>query len=239
MALKEWTKLPSRWIEQKRLRELRWLKGAGADNLAGLMTLLVLVHHADEEGRSIVTYDALTHCTSLSRAKVAAGLSVIEQMGLISRDGRRSGYILSDYDPTANWAKIPARLLYAADGRIAAFDDFKLRSPAELHALKLYFLFASRRDRSTNFANISFNKITEYSGVEQHAIKRAISILLHNGLIYVERQRSYVREGGVANAYRLVGLDTRNHFGTQPADIAAELVSATNTAGKDFNDVPF
>jgi hypothetical protein len=159
----------------------------------------------------------------LSRAKVAAGLGVIEQMGLISRDERRSGYLLSDYDPVANWAKVPARLLYSADGRIAAFDDFKLRSPAELHALKLYFLFASRRDRATNFANISFNKITDYSGVEQHAIKRAISILLHNGLLYVERQRSYVREGGVANAYRLVGLETRNHSGTQSADFEEQI----------------
>jgi hypothetical protein len=239
MALKQWTKLPSRWIEQKRLRELRWLKGAGADNLAGLMILLVLVHHADEEGRSVVTYDALTHCTSLSRAKVSAGLGIIQQMGLISRDQRRSGYLLGDYDPVSNWAKIPARLLYSADGRIAAFDDFKLRSPAELHALKLYLLFASRRDRASNFANISYDKITEYSGVEQHAIKRAISILIHNGLLYVERQRSYVREGGVANAYRLVGLDTRNHSGTQSADFENEIVTATNSATDDFADVPF
>ncbi|MBP1092155.1 hypothetical protein [Bradyrhizobium diazoefficiens] len=236
MALKEWTKLPSRWIEQKRLRELRWANGTGADNLAGLMTLLVLVHHADDQGRTVITYDALTHSTGLSRAKVAAGLNVVEGMGLISRDERRSGYVLRDYDPVANWAKVPARLLYS-DGRIVAFDDFKLRSPAELHALKLYFLFASRRDRLTNFANISFNKITEYSGVEQHSIKRAISILLHNGLLYVERQRSYARVGGVANAYRLVGLETRNHSGTQPADFEAEIVSATNSAASDFTDV--
>ncbi|MGY3602761.1 MULTISPECIES: hypothetical protein [unclassified Bradyrhizobium] len=236
MALKEWTKLPSRWIEQKRLRELRWANGAGADNLAGLMTLLVLVHHADDQGRAVITYDDLTHCTSLSRAKVAAGLNVVEAMGLISRDERRSGYVLRDYDPVAGWAKIPARLLYF-DGRVAAFDDFKLRSPAELHALKLYFLFASRRDRLTNFANISYDKITEYSGVEQHAIKRAISILLHNGLLYVERQRSYARAGGVANAYRLVGLETRNHSGTQPAEFETEIALTNMQATVDADSL--
>jgi DNA-binding transcriptional ArsR family regulator len=226
MTLKEWTKLPSRWIEEKRLRELRWASGQGANNVAALMVLLVIVNHANDTGRTEITYDALATATGLSRAKISAGLSVLQAMGLIKRDERRSGYILCDYDPKANWAKLPARLLYT-NGRIAAFDDFKLRRPAELHALKLYFLFASRRDRLTNFANISFNKITEYSGVEQHAIKRAVSILLHNGLLYVERQRSWIRAESVSNAYRLVGLETRNHLGTQPHDFEEEIGAAT------------
>lgn len=191
------------------------------------MTLLVIVHHADDEGRAQITYDTLSEATGLSRAKVSAGLKVIEALGLIARDERRSAYVLRDYDPKANWAKVPAKLLYSG-GRITAFEDFKLRSPAELHAIKLYLLFASRRDRSTNLANISYDKITEYSGIEQHAIKRAVSILVHNNLVYVERQRSWVRAGGVSNSYRLVGLDTRNHFGTQP-DFEEAIVEASNT----------
>ena len=233
MALKVWVKLPSVWIEEKRLREFRWARGEGANNVAALMTLMVIAHHADDHGRAELTYDSLATCTGLSRSKISAGLNVLEQKNLMKRDKKRSGYLLSDFDPNLNWAKFPARFLYGANGRISAFNDFKLRSSAELHALKLYFLFASRRDRRQNAANISYNKITDYSGVEAHYIRRALSILALNGLVYVERQSSWVHEDRTANAYRLAGLDTRNHLGTQPSDLALSRASTNSSVSFD------
>jgi hypothetical protein len=101
-----------------------------------------------------------------------------------------------------------------SSGRIVAFDDFKLRRVVELDALKLFFLFVARRDRNTNMAKISYGTIQEYSGVERVRIKTAISFLASLSLVYVERVPSKSNEYGVANAYRIVGVDTSIHMGT-------------------------
>ena len=86
---------------------------------------------------------------------------------------------------------------------------------AELHALKLYFLFARRRSNDTNMAHLSYDKIEEYSGIERHRIKPAISVLLNAGLIHVERTESRINDRGTANAYRLAYIDSYLHFGTR------------------------
>src|ERR1700686_4548251 len=107
----------------------------------------------------------------LSRAKLSNGLDVLEAQQTIIREPEgRSTLGLANYDRTGGWGKLPARRLYSM-GRIAAFTDFHLRSPAELVALKLYFLFVARRGNDTNMANISFDKIEEYTGLERHRIK--------------------------------------------------------------------
>ena len=46
---------------------------------------------------------------------------------------------------------------------------------SELHALKLYYLFARRRSNETNMAHLSYDKIEEYAGIERHRIKPAIA----------------------------------------------------------------
>ncbi len=44
----------------------------------------------------------------------------------------------------SGWAQFPASGLYH-DGKITAFEGMHLRRREELDALKLYYLFASRR----------------------------------------------------------------------------------------------
>lgn len=97
---------------------------------------------------------------------------------------------------------------------VAAFDHFSLRRPAQLNALKLYFLFASRRDRKTNMAEISYEKIEEFAGVPRNRIREALSVLAANGLVHIEHAASRIYEHGVANAYRLAHLDSSRHKGT-------------------------
>ncbi len=109
---------------------------------------------------------------------------------------------------------MPAKGLYSGD-RIAAFDPFKLRAVAELDAMKLYLLFASRRNNESNFADISYDKITEFSGVERSRLKTAISVLAAHGLVYVEHRPSAINDHGVASAYRLAHLDPYVHMGTR------------------------
>jgi hypothetical protein len=223
MALRNWVRLPSWWIEGRGLRELRWNKGEGADNIAALMALCVIAHHANESAMdddnselvASLTYDRLGLATGISREKIANGLDVLESHKVIKRAHRgRSTFLIEGYERQRGWCKLPAKGLYFGE-RIGAFDAFKLRTIAELDAMKLYLLFASRRDNESNFADISYDKITEFSGVERSRLKRAISILAAHGLVYVEHRWSKKNEHGVANAYRLAHLDAYVHMGTR------------------------
>lgn len=208
-------KLPSQWIEDGGLKQFRWQRG-GSDETAALMLLIVIVQSADAvSGLVRLTYEDFIGATELSRAKIAAGLEVLTQRKLIVRGTHgRSSIGLVDYDPEKGWAKLPVRGLYSG-GTVTAFRNFKLRRRAELDALKLYLLFAARRNRSLNMAPISYEKIEEYSGVKQAAIKHALNILAANALVHIERFTSRRVEGGIAHAYRLTHLDSYHHLGTR------------------------
>jgi hypothetical protein len=217
MRMQLWVRLPSGWIEDGGLRELKWGRdGKGADNAAALMALAVIAHYAEESsGVAQLTYESACSITGLSRSKFANGLDVLEGLKVIERtlDGRRSTYKLANYNLKGGWAKFPARTMYQS-GIIKGFEDFRLRRATELNALKLFFLFVARRGRDTNYANISFEKIESYSGVDRSKIKAATSLLAANSLVYIDRLRSQDNEFAVSNAYRIVGLESYNHMGT-------------------------
>jgi hypothetical protein len=126
----------------------------------------------------------------------------------------RSTYMLSDYNPSAGWAKFPAKSMYSAD-RIVAFDEFRLRKVVELDALKLFFLFVARRGRDTNLANIGYDKIEGYTSIRRVRIKSAISFLASLSLVYVEHVPSRSNDYGISNAYRVVGIESFKHMGTR------------------------
>ena len=215
MARRKWVNLPSTWIEEHGLKTFKW-KDGGSDNTAALMVLIVIAHHAEAgTGIAKVTYEDLHAATSISRAKISRGLNLLEDRGIIKRwqDGR-SSFQLVGYDLTGGWCKLPAQPLYVGD-LVEAFAYFTLRNKTELNALKLYLLFAARRGRDTNLANISLDKITEYAGVRRYEIKAATSLLASLSLAYIERLPSLANGYGVANAYRLAGLDTSVHMGTR------------------------
>jgi predicted transcriptional regulator len=219
MALRDWVRLPSAWIEEGGLERLRWTGSewnSGADCAAALMVLMPIAHHADETtGVAKATYDELSECTGLSRAKISAGLTVLEDLAVIDRaQARRSNFELTRFGLKEGWCKFPARRLYTG-GRIGFFQDFNLRKPAELHALKLYYLFASRRGEDTNMANISYDKISEYSGLDRARIKTAISLLAGLGLVQVEHVPSTLSDYGISNGYRLAFINSRTHMGTR------------------------
>jgi len=81
MDLQNWVSLPSWWINEKRLRELRWgTDGKGSDNSAALIALAVITHHASG-GTAKLTYSQLCKATGMSRSKLSNGLDVLEKMG--------------------------------------------------------------------------------------------------------------------------------------------------------------
>jgi hypothetical protein len=130
-----------------------------------LMTVIVLAHHANDNGTGELIYDQICAATGLSRAKVSGGLAAIatEQIVVRKMDGR-STYRLEGYQRNRGWGKLPARGLYDGD-RVAAFDHFHLRRDTELNALELYLLFVAMRNNALNAARIGYEKIREYSGI--------------------------------------------------------------------------
>lgn len=220
MKMQEWVRLPSMWIEEGGLQAFQWAKSGttGSDFAAALMVLAPIAHVADDDGLSMCTYDMLACATGLSRSKISRGLSVLTEQGVIERNpSGRSTIQLVDFNIAGGWSKLPAKPLYDRD-RIIAFEYFKLRTMTELHALKLYYLFARRRSSKTNMAHLSYDKIEEYTDIERHRIKSAISFLVSIGLVHVERTASNINDQGTANAYRLAFLDPYVHFGTRGRD---------------------
>lgn len=214
---REWVKLPSRWIETRGLTSFYWKDGEGSSNLSALMLLTVIAHQADAHtGTARATYDDLSTATELSRASVSAGLNQLYVHHIVERAPLgRSTYRLSNYDPEKGWAQFPARGLYMEGSEtVSAFSDFRLRSPTELDAMKLYFLFASRRDRRSNMAHITYETIEKYSAVPRNRIRRALSLLAAEGLVSIEHHPRADDDYGNANAYRLSHLHPRRHMGT-------------------------
>jgi hypothetical protein len=213
-GLLPWARLPSAWIETRGLLAFRW-KGEGADALAALMALLVIAHHTDKEsGIARLTWDDLALCTGVSRAKLAAGLSILETRQLVQREpAGRSTFRLMNFGEGHVWAKVPAKPLYSESG-LRAFHGFTLRNRAELDAMKLYLLFAARRDVRQNITLLSYPMIEEYCGVSHHNIKAAVSLLIVQGMVVVDSRPSEINEHGVANGYRLTFLQARQHAAT-------------------------
>lgn len=213
--MKAWVKLPTGWIEDGGLKNFKWKQGEGSANVAALMLLAVIAHHADDDhGVAQLTYDWFQFATGLSRSKVSEGLRSLMERNLIGRLNAQSAYQIADFDPSQGWGKLPARGLYQKD-RIPAFHEFRLRRVTELDALKLFYGVVARRDNETNLARMNYETIENYTGVPRNRIKSALSLLAVNNLVHVEHVPSWTSEYGVSNAYRLAHLETNLHLGTR------------------------
>ena len=82
-----------------------------------------------------------------------------------------------------------------------------------LTALKLYLLFVAMRDNDTNLAMISYDRIGDYTDIDRHQIKPALSVLAANGVVHIEHIPAS-GDYGIANAYRIAFIEERQHFGT-------------------------
>ncbi|MGE6786698.1 hypothetical protein ACQKGL_29735 [Ensifer adhaerens] len=225
--MKDWVKLPTAWINAGGLKDFGWKRGEGANHAAALMCLMVIAHHADpDSGESKVTYYTLERATGLSRAKISSGLNVLEVHGIVERrvEKRRSTYKLVGM-ARSGWGAFPARRMYSASGELVFLRDFSLRKATELNALKLLFLFVARRGTDTNAANISYDKIAEYTGIPREKIRSAVSLLVTHHMVQVDHIPSGANKYGVSNAYRIPFILPHRHMGTSARE-AIEIEAA-------------
>ncbi|MDG6778313.1 helix-turn-helix domain-containing protein [Thiomicrorhabdus sp. zzn3] len=226
--MKDWEKMPSYWITnngENSLSSLRWSGSDNADKIAALMIYIVFVHHAKIDlinGESVqgicsLSYSELSEISGLSRAKVSGGIKILIEMKRVKKIlvGRKNRYQLLDYASEKGWAKLPVKKLYSETGsRLYAFHRFHLRVKNELNALKMYLLIAAFRSNSENCCRMSYERITEYTGINRNEIRSAISLLINLGLIQVDTEASKVNDGRSVNLYRLCYLEPYMHRGT-------------------------
>ena len=216
MNMRKWVKLPSAWMEDGGLPAFKWRAGTGASETAALMVLTAVAHRADlESGIARTTYDELIAATGISRTKISDGLDILAERKLVIREPEgRSTYKLMNYGEGHVWAALPAKPLYDSSWAMPMFEDFHLRKVTELDAMKIYLTFAARRDTKQNVARITYDQISEYSGVHIKRIKRALGILNINGLVAVESYERMDGMPGATHGYRLTHLFSSRHAGT-------------------------
>lgn len=253
LIMQQWVKMPSKWIsdldqQEPPLKQMKLKTYGVADQVAAMMLYIVFVHRANTKitidrpvfGECSLTYSHLGEITGLSRAKISAGIQILEKLGLISviRDGRKNKYIVSNYpgDGEGGWAKLPTKGLYKELDRdkksgnnedeipkymkIEVFHKFKLRSKSEANALKLYLLIIAFRSEKTNSANIGYDKISKYTGILRKDIRTAISHLINFNLIHVDNVKSLNHHDQTSSAYRPLYVDSRKHAGSISAEKA-------------------
>jgi len=226
--MKDWVKMPSRWILNKETPPLSCFKWKGdnkAAHISAIMLYITINHYANSEhtrelteiGCAKLSYTELMNITDVSRAKIAEGLNILISMKLIEKIGinKTNIYKISNYKPDGGWAKLPAKSLYDKSmNHIIAFKQFKLRSKNELNALKLFLLLIALRNDDTNYANASYNTINLYTGISKNDIRSAISLLININFINVDKSNSDLKPDQTINLYRITGIDRYKHGGT-------------------------
>lgn len=225
--IQQWTKMPSGWTREENgtLRLMKWGGSSPSDQIAALMLYIVLCSFARvrdsasdlEVGGCTLTYDRLSHCTGLSRAKVSGGLKLLEGYGLISKSIRngKSYFVVSNFGSDSGWAKLPVKGVFTADGVHRFFTQLHLRKKVELNALKLYLIILAFRDNRTCSTSIGYEKISLYTGIPRGEICPAISLLVANDMIRVDRIESISDSKNLSNQYRIRHLDNYIHNGNQ------------------------
>lgn len=221
MAKKLWVVMPSNWIHGGGLREFRWTRVGeirNAHKIAALQLYIAISMTCENMAvewedcyASSVTYNKLQVMTGLSRASVAGGLSLLEDMDVIKvvREGRKNYYIPKNYNGVNGWCKVPYRRLVNDEGQIIPFQAFKLRRVAELHALKLYLYLCYARPNKQHYTAASYEAINNATGIPEKMIPRAYTVLAGTGLLsHIDKSSDEsVENKKMANAYYIKGYN--------------------------------
>lgn len=226
--MNDWVKMPTKWLQDKNtlpLRNFTWDRDNKSNNTAALMIYIIIIQQAQNSGKAKLSYSSLCDISSLSRAKVAAGLEILERKKLliIDRAQKTNIYNVVDYD-RAGWGKLPAKHLYDINLEyIKQFQEFNLRRRVELDALKLFLVLVAFRDEKKNHATISYEKISLYTGIPEAKIRSAISLLVSHDMIHVQKYGDTMELWKRANFYRIIGVNNKKHAGNMTIDKLMEV----------------
>lgn len=236
MAL-AWAKMPSAWAripvdeteeknepsENRGLRAISWRnqKSTGAAGLMVLLALSILLNQS-QRGRQntntnlvIASYTELEEITGLSRLLISRSLRLLEELQAIStvRIGNACAYELLGTERNGGWCSAPQEHLLDGTSYLRKLKGIRetLRRPSSLYAMKLYILLLVFRDRRSNVTRISYEKISEYTGMRREDISVAWQIIAALQLGYLADDNEVPLRSGerTHNRYRVRGLSAQ------------------------------
>ncbi len=237
MATYRWTKFPTNWIRFSGGLCLLDSKPPGIDAAALKLLIAISGKTSLPESRSIfgpgraqLTYDEFERETTLSRAMIARGIAILNSVGRIAvtENGKGNIYSICDYEEQKGWGKLPFEYLLRGngndDGRLATIPN---RGRGGRDALKIYFALIAFRDNASGYSRLSYNKISEYTGVPRRYIRGALSILYEAGMVHRERFADLPDTYTSANQYWVAGVSQRR----------APAVAAVIDVSAEFEDI--
>lgn len=202
------------------LSYLRWgtHKGSGTAAIMLLFALTILSNRGQMKtglrtsNWVIASYDELEESTLLSREMIAKGLKLLRELGAITsrREGNRCAYELQGIDTDGSWCALPQAHLEQSTKTLRLLaglrETIKRRTP--LDAMKLYMLFLAFRERKSNAASLSYERIREYTGLRREQISIAVQMLVAAGLCRISTEDEIPLQRGQRrhNRYVLCGL---------------------------------
>ena len=222
-----WARLPSGWIRYgaglKNLPE-----GTRAQWVTALKVYLALLAAAAEQeilrggkpGEAHLTYDELAERAAVSRGLLPDALDLLSgRVQKVSGRGRAPNlYRVRDYEETG-YAQIPVAWIWHREGNL--LRQFSAHRRSDLNALKLYLLLLAYRKQAANTTRLTYEKMTEYTGLHPSRIAEGLAVLASAGLIRVTPSAESVEEqeeevtlnaptrARPANVYRFPGLKAR------------------------------
>lgn len=210
-----WAKMPTVWIRyDDKLRNFS-IRDIGA-SIAALKIYLAIVLKANYKpdslfnkgGCAAISFTEFEDLTGMSRAMVAEGLQKLKKEGLIvvEKTGRPNIYRLAEFDDKRGWSKLPKKYLFGSErlGCIQKLTEFSMRHRAHLNALRVYLLLLAVGNGK--WALLSYDKITEYTGMSRELIHPAISVLIDMQLINVSSEEASLEKTKSPNKYHFRGL---------------------------------
>lgn len=217
MSDAKWSKMPCSWQTSKDVHDqIRGVPpGIAIAALKLYIGLCLKANYAPRKGlpetgcvrRSI---EQLCNLAGLSKPMVIAGVKMLRTWGMIElRGGRPATYHITEYDTAKYWTKLPREHLY--DGGLGTtmplLEALPNRSKATLHALQMYLYLASIRNRDSNKATVTYDRMAAVMGIGRNDISRAISSLVSADLLSVRLGEidDFHTSGRPCNVYWLRG----------------------------------
>ena len=196
-------KTPTNWIRYDDFLRQFSVRDLGG-SIAALKIYMVISLNANYKptpdlkiaGSAQLSYTDFENLLQISRATVAKGIAKLKKIGLIDVDysTRPAIYSLPHYlDDSQGWGKLPKRYLFGTErhGTVEKIAAFSMRHRAHLNALRIYLLLISFSRGTPLSANLSYDKITEYTGMSREHIHPALSVLFDMQLVSVKRDEAW------------------------------------------------
>lgn len=243
MATLEFKRIPMDWVNEEVMRSLTWKRGEGSINSSALMLYVALCAHASlhdnlslglKDGEACPRYEELQRFCDISRDQISKGLDKLVSLGVIKRKkvGVRTKYsivhITDLKQGKLRFGKIPYKA-YSINGEFkCVFQGLDVRKKVTLHALKLFYAIIKFRNNTTNYASISYEKLSAFTGIPTKDIKGALQVLYSNKLVVVDLVKSIDKDYR-HNIYRVVGIRPKTHLATLSEDVLDYIGDFSNT----------